>query len=83
MNLSESIRKGNAGLSLSALEDDLQSLTLKDAVEKVERALIKRTLLEAQGNKSQVAKQLKVPKTSLYNKISKYNLDEEVQELLY
>jgi DNA-binding NtrC family response regulator len=82
-NVSEGIRKGNGRLSLNALEDDLQSLTLKDAVEKVERALIKRALLEAQGNKSQVAKQLQIPKTSLYNKISKYSLDEEVQELLY
>lgn len=82
-NLSEAIRKGNSGLSLNAFEDDLQSLTLKDAVEKLERALIKRALLESQGNKSQVAKQLQIPKTSLYNKISRYNLEEEVQDLLY
>ena len=51
--------------------------TLKEAVERVEKALIRRALRAAQGNKSQVAKDLQIPKTSLYNKITKYRLDRE------
>ncbi len=82
--LSDVIRRGE-GLDMlsSNLEEELRCLTLKEALEKVERALIKRALLASQGNKSQVAKQLQIPKTSLYNKISKYQLDREVQESLY
>ncbi len=82
-NLSENITRGETGATWSAMEEELHSMTLKEAVEMVERNLIKRALLENQANKSQVAKQLQIPKTSLYNKISKYKLDEEIQELLY
>ena len=83
-HLSEQIRRGE-GIDVlsSSLEEELRCMTLKDALEKVEKALIKRALLNAQGNKSQVAKQLQIPKTSLYNKINKYQLDEEIQESLF
>jgi len=37
-------------------------------------------LIEARGNKSIVAKKLEIPKTSLYNKISKYQLDRELPQ---
>jgi len=41
----------------------------------VEKELIRTALLQARGNKSLVAKNLKVPKTSLYSKINKYGLE--------
>ena len=82
--LSEAIRHGEGSNVLSSgLEDELRCMSLKEALEKVEKALIKRALLTSQGNKSQVAKQLQIPKTSLYNKISKYQLDQEVEAALY
>ena len=39
--------------------------------------MIRRALFSAKGNKSLVAKSLEIPKTSLYNKINKYQLDRE------
>lgn len=53
---------------------DLGELTLREATEQLERDLIQRALDELSGNKSQVAKLLQIPKTSLYNKINKYGL---------
>ncbi len=82
-NLSDTVKRADGGISLSALEDELDKLTLKEAVERVERTLIRRALLDSHGNKSHVAKQLQIPKTSLYNKIAKYQLDDEIHEILY
>ena len=82
-NLSDTVRRADGGISLSALEDELDKLTLKEAVERVERTLIRRALLDSHGNKSHVAKQLQIPKTSLYNKIAKYQLDDDIHEILY
>jgi DNA-binding NtrC family response regulator len=81
-HLSDAVRQGNTLDVLSAnLEEELRSLPLKDALERVEKALIKRALISAHGNKSVVAKQLQIPKTSLYNKITKYQLDLEIRDL--
>ena len=68
-----------------AVDDESQSLgrdwteafsdlTLKEATEQLERTLIQRALELSGGNKSLVAKTLQIPKTSLYNKINKYQL---------
>ena len=48
---------------------------LKEATERLEKEMIRNALVQARGNKSQVAKVLQVPKTSLYNKINKYGID--------
>ena len=53
---------------------DLSHLTLKDATEQLEKEMIRGALTETGGNKSLVAKTLQIPKTSLYNKINKYQL---------
>jgi transcriptional regulator with PAS, ATPase and Fis domain len=53
---------------------DLSHMTLKEATELLERELIRNALAETGGNKSLVAKSLKIPKTSLYNKLNKYKL---------
>ena len=63
--------------SLAKLEQDLGSLTLKEATECLEKEMIRMALDQCRGNKSLVAKVLRVPKTSLYNKINKYRLDEK------
>ncbi len=74
-DLSEPLR-GN-GASPSGGPDwteSLAHLTLKEATEHLEKALIERSLHASGGNKSLVAKTLQIPKTSLYNKIHKYEL---------
>ncbi|MBI4586235.1 MAG: sigma-54-dependent Fis family transcriptional regulator [Planctomycetes bacterium] len=83
-NLSPAILSGGGkDQLLGSFEKELLGLSLREALEKVERALVKKALIEAHGNKSQVAKQLQIPKTSLYNKITKYQLDREIQETLF
>ncbi len=78
-DLSESILRGNhEELFQESFERQLSELTLRDATERLERELIRRALYAARGNKSLVAQKLKIPKTSLYNKISKYQLEKEL-----
>ncbi|MBN1417844.1 MAG: sigma-54-dependent Fis family transcriptional regulator [Planctomycetes bacterium] len=52
------------------------AMTLEEATGKLEHDLIRKALVRCRGNKSRVAKLLAVPKTSLYNKIHKYGLDD-------
>ncbi len=74
--LSETILlRGSEQTTLAELKTNLVDLTLKQAVELVEEQIIRASLVECRGNKSLVAKKLAVPKTSLYNKINKYNLN--------
>lgn len=47
-------------------------LTLRNAVEEVEKAMIIRTLKAVKGNKLQAAKLLEISRTSLYEKVDKY-----------
>ena len=74
-DLSAPLRKGESGL-LGAKDwtSGFTNMTLREATEHLERALIQHALDSSAGNKSLVAKTLKIPKTSLYNKIHKYNL---------
>ncbi len=74
-DLSENVLRGDDRRpEMQNLERDLANMTLKEAVERVEEFLIRNALIECRGNKSLVAKKLSVPKTSLYNKISRYQL---------
>lgn len=50
------------------------NLGLEDYIEKVEKQIIEKTLKEFKYNKSEAAKQLKIPRTTLYYKIEKYNI---------
>jgi transcriptional regulator with PAS, ATPase and Fis domain len=75
-DLSEAILAGETrDATLQSLGPELFHLTLKDATERLEKAMIRNAIIQSRGNKSQVAKILEVPKTSLYNKINKYGLD--------
>jgi transcriptional regulator with GAF, ATPase, and Fis domain len=78
-DLSEVILSGDGrDLLHGGLERELMDLTLREATDKLEKELIRRALFSARGNKSLVAKKLQIPKTSLYNKINKYQLDQEM-----
>ena len=79
-DLSDSILQGDGREFLHpGLEKELADLTLREATEKLEKELIRMALISARGNKSMVAKKLQIPKTSLYNKISKYQLDKDME----
>jgi sigma-54 dependent transcriptional regulator, acetoin dehydrogenase operon transcriptional activator AcoR len=80
-DLSETILQGKGREFLHpGLEKELADLTLHEATEKLEKELIRMALIAAKGNKSLVAKKLEIPKTSLYNKINKYQLDKEFND---
>ncbi len=49
--------------------------SLNDITSEVEKEKIIRALVETNGNKSQAAKLLKIDRSSLYNKLKKYNID--------
>lgn len=49
--------------------------TLKAMIEEVEKAAIEKYLIETNGNKYQTAKILGISRTSLYEKMEKYNLN--------
>ena len=49
--------------------------SLNDITGQVEKEKIIRTLVETKGNKSAAARILKIDRSSLYNKIKKYNID--------
>jgi transcriptional regulator with PAS, ATPase and Fis domain len=75
-DLSDTLLAGeNRDVPFQLLERDLSHLTLRDAMERLEKEMIRSAIHQARGNKSKVADMLQVPKTSLYNKINKYGLD--------
>nr|WP_243427969.1 sigma 54-interacting transcriptional regulator [Alkaliphilus hydrothermalis] len=49
--------------------------SLKEIIEEIERKAITQVLTETDGNKLQTAKSLGISRTSLYEKIKRYNLD--------
>jgi DNA-binding NtrC family response regulator len=73
--LSERLRTGETDTKLSGdWSSVLANMTLREATEFLEREMIRKALEETGGNKSLVAKELQIPKTSLYTKIHKYGL---------
>lgn len=52
-----------------------ENISLNDITSEVEKEKIIRALVETNGNKSETAKLLKIDRSSLYNKIKKYNID--------
>jgi DNA-binding NtrC family response regulator len=75
-DLSETIRLGDRrDFPFQSLEKELPHLTLREATERLEKEMIRQAIAHCRGNKSLMAKLLQVPKTSLYNKISKYGLE--------
>ena len=72
-DLSPAIRqKTDPGEKLSLA--DLQRLPLKQALETFEREYLRRALRRFEGNKTRVARELGIPKTSLYSKLQRYGL---------
>lgn len=71
------IRKGvesHSSLGLEAMDMNLEG-TLKEIFEEIEKKAIRKVLLETEGNKYQSAKKLGISRTSLYEKIKKYDLE--------
>jgi len=74
-DVSDHLRRGEAASPVGPdWTASFAHLTLKEAIEQLERALIRHALDSSGGNKSLVAKTLQIPKTSLYNKIHRYKL---------
>lgn len=65
----------NTGL----MDDDIEitNLTLNEAVEALEKKLIKKYLNEYNWHKSKVAEILDVNRRTLFNKMKKYDLESE------
>ena len=75
-DLSESTLQGEPqDFAFKDFERELGRLTLREATERLEKEMIRNALVQCRGNKSLVAKMLQVPKTSLYNKINKYDME--------
>ncbi|MDR5659112.1 sigma 54-interacting transcriptional regulator [Serpentinicella sp. ANB-PHB4] len=59
----------------SKVQMDTQKNSLKDILEAVEREEIKKCLIKTSGNKLKTAKLLGISRTSLYEKLEKYNIE--------
>ena len=75
-DLSENLQQDSRGENTNSRQcaDGFSHLSLREATEELERELIRQALNRNDGNKSLVAKSLKIPKTTLYNKIKRYSL---------
>ena len=75
-DLSDKMRNGDSPMNARGAKwvEGFAHLSLKKATEELECELIRKALDNSGGNKSLVAKHLKIPKTTLYNKIKKYSL---------
>ena len=75
-DLSEHLQQGSSCENANARQwaDGCSHLSLREATEELERELIRQALSRNEGNKSLVAKSLRIPKTTLYNKIKRYSL---------
>lgn len=49
-------------------------LNLKNYIEKIEKEIIEKALIEAKGNINKVSQMISIPRKTLYRKIKKYNL---------
>jgi len=75
-DLSEHLQQSSSCENANARQwaDGFSHLSLREATEELERELIRQALNRNEGNKSLVAKSLRIPKTTLYNKIKRYSL---------
>lgn len=58
----------------NSVEPDTNNQTLQAITSEVEKERIIKTLIETKGNKSEAAKLLNIDRSSLYNKLKKYNI---------
>ncbi|MCR3954951.1 MAG: sigma 54-interacting transcriptional regulator [Gudongella sp.] len=56
-------------------QDMLFNRSLRETLDEVEREAIVRTLIHTKGNKSKASKALEISRTSLYEKMDKYGID--------
>ncbi len=61
--------------SLDQSNEEIESLSIPQTTEKLERRLIENALEQTHGNKSKAAKLLEISERSLWYKISSYNID--------
>ncbi|MDP3980856.1 MAG: sigma-54 dependent transcriptional regulator [Chlamydiota bacterium] len=61
-------------LHAQAAIQDMSSSSIKNALEEPEKKIIEQTLLTNKGNRHLTAKQLKINRSTLYNKMKKYDL---------
>ena len=75
-DLSEHLRDGVNPMSSTGKKwtEGFAHMSLKEATDEFECELIRQALAKNSDNKSLVAKSLRIPKTTLYNKIKKYKL---------
>ena len=55
--------------------EDIHDLKLQEAVEKIERSMVSRSLTSSNGNRSQAARILGLTRQGLLNKINRYQID--------
>jgi DNA-binding NtrC family response regulator len=67
---------GGATRALARALDDTQDL--KQAVEILEKQLIQEGLIRTRGNKSHLARQLRISRSNLLKKLAKYGLDKKL-----
>jgi two-component system, NtrC family, response regulator AtoC len=67
---------GSAGAGADSHLRELLELPLDEAVQSLERMLIRRALTQAHGNKTEAARLLGIHRTALYTKLKQLGLDE-------
>ena len=65
------------GLDTSLPATDAMAVSLAAQVDSYERRLIRETLHEARGNVTAAAERLRLPKKTLYDKLTRHRLDPE------
>lgn len=59
----------------------LNNMSLKEYMEETEKKVLFETIMHSRGNKAEVARELKISRTTLYEKLEKYNLMNELAEI--
>jgi Nif-specific regulatory protein len=62
------------GSRLADLEESAENATLQEAVQRIERHMVKRALQSSGGNRSQAARHLGLTRQGLLNKINRYQI---------
>jgi len=73
-DLSPYVRSGQLSTKFTPAELDVDQETLPQWIEKLELDILKRTLLEFEGNISQTARKLGIGRATVYRKAKKHNL---------